>query len=333
MSNRGNIKKESVGKQNVWQPMHDHLKIEYKSFSMNMDCQLDQIKKSAKSSYFCPIVYSNWKAVPDKDFIWAYVKKKYITPDIWKNYAAQCNINKEHFRKYKTTRERLKNHPKDILESHFKELIHYWSLRKIQKISEHNSTNKAHQKWRHRTGPVNIVIIRERLISYFNYKINYLNYLAVQLRRIKRRSTKRKCYVKIDKTRKDSHWTKEQLTLYLRYLVKELCHGRVKTPTLLKRKEEIVALEKKHVDEIKLLNDKVEEMETKHKNEMSSMEQKFQILLRNVINQNNSGLDVEALAAMLSTPNTSTLTHVPNNDKENHFENNLPHTGDGEGNL
>ncbi|KAF1868134.1 hypothetical protein Lal_00018650 [Lupinus albus] len=71
-------------------------------------------------------------------------------------------------------------------------------------------------------------------------------------------------------------------------------------------------------------------METKHKNKMSSMEQKFQILLRNVINQNNSGVDVEALPAMLSTPDTSTSTHVPNNDKENNFEDNLPHTVDGD---
>ncbi|CAL0313874.1 unnamed protein product [Lupinus luteus] len=45
------------------------------------------------------------------------------------------------------------------------------------------------------------------------------------------------------------------------------------------------------------------------------MEQKFQILLRNVINQNNSGVVMEALATMLSTPGTSTSTHVPNNDK------------------
>ncbi|KAE9619511.1 hypothetical protein Lalb_Chr02g0153941 [Lupinus albus] len=40
------------------------------------------------------------------------------------------------------------------------------------------------------------------------------------------------------------------------------CHERVTTPTLLKRTEEIAKIEKKHVDELKLLNDKVEEMET-----------------------------------------------------------------------
>ncbi|KAF1881592.1 hypothetical protein Lal_00039808 [Lupinus albus] len=30
-------------------------------------------------------------------------------------------------------------------------------------MSEQNSKNKAHQKWRHRTGPVNFGVIRERL--------------------------------------------------------------------------------------------------------------------------------------------------------------------------
>ncbi|KAF1878090.1 hypothetical protein Lal_00022748 [Lupinus albus] len=61
---------------------------------------------------------------------------------------------------------------------------------------------------------------------------------------------------------------------------------------------------------------------------MSSIEQKFQILLRNVINQNNSGVDVETLAIILSTSNTSTSTHVPNNDKSDlcnvacHFQEN-----------
>ncbi|CAL0310874.1 unnamed protein product [Lupinus luteus] len=83
----------------------------------------------------------------------------------------------------------------------------------------------------------------------------------------------------------------------------------------LKRTEEIAKIEKKHVDELKLLNDKVEEIEAKHKQEMSSMEQKFQILIRNVINQNNSGVDMEALATMLSISGTSTSTHVPNNNK------------------
>ncbi|KAF1862640.1 hypothetical protein Lal_00013401 [Lupinus albus] len=47
-----------------------------------------------------------------------------------------------------------------------------------------------------------------------------------------------------------------------------LCHGRVTTPTLLKRTEEITKIEKKHADELKVLNDKVLEMEAKHNQKM-----------------------------------------------------------------
>ncbi|CAL0303098.1 unnamed protein product [Lupinus luteus] len=75
----------------------------------------------------------------------------------------KCAIKEENFTKYITTYERLKNRPKDIPESHFKELIRYWSLGNIQEMSEQNSKNKAQQKWRHRTGPVKFGVIRERL--------------------------------------------------------------------------------------------------------------------------------------------------------------------------
>ncbi|KAE9591138.1 putative transposase, Ptta/En/Spm, plant, Transposase-associated domain-containing protein [Lupinus albus] len=84
-----------------------------------------------------------------------------ILNDAWRRH--KCVIKEEHFSKYKTTYEHLKNRPKDIPESHFKELIRYWSLGNIKEMSEQNSKNKAHQKWRHRTGPVNFGVIRERL--------------------------------------------------------------------------------------------------------------------------------------------------------------------------
>ncbi|KAF1862498.1 hypothetical protein Lal_00024454 [Lupinus albus] len=74
-----------------------------------------------RSSDLCPL-----KVVPDKDLIWTYVKQKYIIPDVGKKF------------KYKTTHESVKNRPKDISESQFKELICYWSLRntKILRLEE-----------------------------------------------------------------------------------------------------------------------------------------------------------------------------------------------------
>ncbi|KAI5386837.1 hypothetical protein KIW84_073108 [Lathyrus oleraceus] len=52
------------------------------------------------------------------------------------------------------------------------------------------------------------------------------------------------------------------------------------------------------------------------------MERKIQLILMTVLNQNTSKLDIEAIAALISTPATdvnsvvrsSTLTHASNND-------------------
>ncbi|TKY57150.1 hypothetical protein E2542_SST21596 [Spatholobus suberectus] len=53
---------------------------------------------------------------------------------------------------------------------------------------------------------------------------------------------------------------------------------------------------------------------------MAAMEQKFQLLFKTVLTQNTSGLNVAALAVLLSTPadansalRSSTSTHAPSN--------------------
>lgn len=42
------------------------------------------------------------------------------------------------------------------------------------------------------------------------------------------------------------------------------CHGRVTTPSLLKRNKEIAEIEMKHAAEVKHLTEKVQEMRVKH---------------------------------------------------------------------
>lgn len=104
------------------------------------------------------------------------------------------------------------------------------------------------------------------------------------------------------------------------------CLGRTKTPTLLKRNIEI---KKRHANEVKELNDKIQEIkgksrkemaaaEEKRSQEMAAMDQKFQILLKTVLNQNDSKFNV---AALISTPanansglHSSTSTHAPINE-------------------
>ncbi|KAF1868182.1 hypothetical protein Lal_00018700 [Lupinus albus] len=219
----------------------------------------------ARSSYFCPIVYTNWKAVPDKDLIWDYVKQKYIIPDIGKKVVFailndawrrhKCTIKEEYFNKYKTTRERLKNRPKDKPESHFKELIHYWSLGNIQEMSEQNSKNKAQQKWRHRTGPVNFGVIRERLHAikenkempnqakmFFETRKNKKGELLDQ--ETTNAITQLKDLIENSSQQPDEAF---QSVFGKEKPVRVRCHGRVTTPTLLKRKEEIATIEKKNM--------------------------------------------------------------------------------------
>ncbi|CAL0314795.1 unnamed protein product [Lupinus luteus] len=59
-----------------------------------------------------------------------------ILNDAWRRH--KCTIKEKHFTKYKTTYDRLKNHPRDIPESHFKELIRYWNLGDIQRATKEN---------------------------------------------------------------------------------------------------------------------------------------------------------------------------------------------------
>ncbi|AES66666.1 hypothetical protein MTR_2g077010 [Medicago truncatula] len=61
-------------------------------------------------------------------------------------------------------------------------------------------------------------------------------------------------------------------------------------------------------------------METKHSKDMVAMEEKLQVLLRVMLNQSNTSIDMGDLGAFLSTQNddnnvrhSSTSTHAPNN--------------------
>ncbi|KAI5397856.1 hypothetical protein KIW84_063611 [Lathyrus oleraceus] len=101
------------------------------------------------------------------------------------------------------------------------------------------------------------------------------------------------------------------------------CHGRTTTPSLLKRNEEIAKLKKEHADEVRQFNDKIQEIEEKHLQDKEEMERKMQLLLKTILNQNTSELNIEALTALISAPaadansvlRSSASTHAPTNDK------------------
>ncbi|MED6189821.1 hypothetical protein PIB30_099765, partial [Stylosanthes scabra] len=74
--------------------------------------------------------------------MWVYINEKFILPvgskewvmkklcEAWKKYKGE--IKKNHFKKYRTKKQMLKNQPLDISEVQFCKLIRYWSLPSIK---------------------------------------------------------------------------------------------------------------------------------------------------------------------------------------------------------
>ncbi|XP_050896005.1 uncharacterized protein LOC127102702 [Lathyrus oleraceus] len=104
----------------------------------------------AKNADFCPLIYTNFKellkdeADPKchNDRIWKYINTKFNIPergkkavfsrinDAWRRN--KYSIKRDHFLKYSSMKERLKNRPKSISEYHFKKLLVYWKDNHVQ---------------------------------------------------------------------------------------------------------------------------------------------------------------------------------------------------------
>ncbi|CAI8601067.1 unnamed protein product [Vicia faba] len=98
------------------------------------------------------------------------------------------------------------------------------------------------------------------------------------------------------------------------------CHGRTTTPSLLKRNEEIPKLKKEHVIEVRQFNDRIEKVEEKR---CQDKDRKLQLILKIILNQNTSELNIEALASLISAHATdannvlrsSVSTYAATNDQ------------------
>ncbi|KAJ1387278.1 hypothetical protein SESBI_40100 [Sesbania bispinosa] len=111
----------------------------------------------ARNVEFCPLIYTNFKALlkNHKEEIWEYVNDKYIIPDkgqkavfsrindAWRSYKSK--VKKNHYKKYSTLKERLKNHPMTIPETHFKQLMAYWgnSIIQLEKKNDGEEVTQA----------------------------------------------------------------------------------------------------------------------------------------------------------------------------------------------
>ncbi|XP_057755716.1 uncharacterized protein LOC130974895 [Arachis stenosperma] len=242
----------------------------------------------ARNSDFCPLIYTNWKGIKDKEAIWEYVQAKFIIPtegkrmvlarinDNWRRY--KITIKQTHFLPYKYVNEMLKNRPKSIPESHFHKLIAYWRTEKVKKMSVQNKKNRAQQKFRHRKGPINFARIRARLAAS---KKNNEPPTQAEMFVETRQSTKGKSLDEdtldvIAHLQAENKKSKESaIRAFQSIFGKEKagrvrCHGRVTTPTLLKKNEEIATLKQQHATEKATLENKVDVMQ-KEVDELKSL--------------------------------------------------------------
>ncbi|CAH9113199.1 unnamed protein product [Cuscuta epithymum] len=296
----------------------------------------------ARSADLCPLIYTNWKAV-NKGPIWAYVNKKFHIQDKGKKYVYaiindawrrhKYSTKKDHFTKYRSLRECLKNRPKEIPEEHFKELIEYWKLDTVKAISHQNSQNTSQQKWRHRVGPISFARIRERLRAKKENKESPTRAeVFIETRQIRKGKKLdpeiNEAVTKLQDLIKNSGKSSEEAFESVFGNEKPgrvRCHGRTTTRSLLKKKEELAEMEKRHATEVKVLNDKIQELENKCARQMAATDEKFRLLLT-MLNPNKSGMDLGAFAAFLSTTaytnhglHSSTSTYAPcDNEYEKH---------------
>ncbi|XP_058774234.1 uncharacterized protein LOC131648499 [Vicia villosa] len=195
-------------------------------------------------------------------------------------------------------------------------------------VSQQNAKNVAQLKWRHRMGNKGFAVIREKM-----HESN----------EDKEPPTQAEMFIATRQSRKGKELDQETNTaiIKLQDLIESQgkssskafesvlgkqkpgrvrCHGRTTTPTLLKRNEEIAKLKRDHAAEVRHV---IQEMEERRCQDKEETERRMQLLLKTILNQNTSNLDIKALAALISAPATdansalrsSASTHAPTNDQ------------------
>ncbi|GJX54162.1 transposase, Ptta/En/Spm [Tanacetum coccineum] len=125
----------------------------------------------ARTYSYCPLTYSSWHKVPDKDRMWEYVLEKYIVPGEAKSHVLQSigalwrghksRLKKKHFYGFKDNSTRLKNRPKCIPEKDFLQLLRLWNSKQDQKCCLIAKKRRMSQKNMHTAGPKSFARIRE----------------------------------------------------------------------------------------------------------------------------------------------------------------------------
>ncbi|KAJ1394590.1 putative transposase, Ptta/En/Spm, plant [Sesbania bispinosa] len=229
--------------------------------------------------------------------------EKYIIPEIGKKAVfARINdawrryknfIKRSYFVNYPSLKERLKNRPNSISENHFRALMTYWTNNDVQDVSQKNAMNRAKQKYIHHMGPTNFARIRANLRAKKESEEMFL---------------KLKCLLRLAKVEKERNSSEIAGEAFQSLFGKEKpgrvrYMGRIVTPTMLKRNDEIAALKKQHSEEMSSMSKQLKGMKA---------------LLRCFMKQNNPELDDEALDNMMGnaiTPRSSASAYIPNHNE------------------
>ncbi|GAU37847.1 hypothetical protein TSUD_57070 [Trifolium subterraneum] len=246
----------------------------------------------ARNSDFCPSIYTNFKEllkeeakkdhIGRKERIWSFVQSYYIIPDegekavfysinlAWRRY--KFDIKKDHFLKYTSMKQRLKNRPEGISEDHFKKLLIYWKDSKVQAISQKNAVNKSKQKFRHRVGPRNFARIHAKVREEKDREVTQAEVFIETRQSRKGKEVDGETQVAIDKLQESIEQSTEtaKQTFHLLFGKERSgrmrCHGRTVTPSSLRKKEEISLVKKQYDGKIADMSMKMGAMEVSNEN-------------------------------------------------------------------
>ncbi|XP_058748797.1 uncharacterized protein LOC131621771 [Vicia villosa] len=282
----------------------------------------------ARNSDLCPLVFTNFKALKkaNKDRIWEFVTDKFIIPengrravfsrinDAWRRFKK--DLKKSCFLKYTTMSERLKHRPQTVPEVHFKQLISYWKNNNIQKISKINAVNRAKQKYMHRMGPTNFARIRAKLRAKKEdgKEVSQAEMFIETRQSRKGKQPDEETSSVISKLQESVQNSTESETFNSLFGKEKSgrvrCYGRTITPTMLKRKEEILVIKRQHNDEVAGM-----------KREMDGMKALFKTMMKQQNPQMSddeiSNLMASAMGCSISStaapadPHSSASTHIP----------------------
>ncbi|XP_058751371.1 uncharacterized protein LOC131624454 [Vicia villosa] len=212
--------------------------------------------------------------------------------------------------------ERLKHRPQTVPEFHFKQLISYWKNNNIQKISKINVVNRAKQKYMHRMGPINFARIRAKLCAKKeNGKEVSQEEMFIETRQSRKGKQPDEETSSVISKLQESVQNSTESETFNSLFGKEIsgrvcCYGRTITPTMLKRKEEILVIKKQHNDEVASM-----------KREMDGMKALFKTMIKqqnpHMRDEEISNLMATAMDCSISTtaapadPHSSASTHIP----------------------